>query len=150
MPIAVRASEPTRNKSTKPAPILLAFPAHPKAGSDPFSVYAFFPVCNVGLQFLINSGNFTFEIALVASNQICIDWVVVTNRESISGERPWNQYLMHAVARFFIYIVLSNASVRTHVGVYTIVDAALMSIVFCRFLCATYISGDEPLVGRIC
>lgn len=46
------------------------------------------------------------------------DWVLVTNRESIPGEKPWNQLIIRQLARFFLYLVLQKTSVRTHIGTY--------------------------------
>jgi hypothetical protein len=89
--------EQRRSSKTR---LILAFPCE-KAYSLTSTVYTGLPVCDLGLNFLFNA-----------------DFHLVTNRENVRENVPFNTYLRDHVAALFVYLLLNDIDLRKDIHRY--------------------------------
>ncbi len=80
--------------------IILAFPCESEYELT-YNVYAGLPVCSLGFNFLFNA-----------------DFQLVTNRESIRENVPFNEFIRNHLSVLFVYLLLNDDNIRKNMNHY--------------------------------
>jgi hypothetical protein len=80
--------------------IVLAFPCDPEYKLA-YNAYAGLPVCNLGFNFLFNA-----------------DFQLVTNRESVRENVPFNEFIRNHLSVLFVYLLLNDNNIKENMNHY--------------------------------